>query len=286
MPGIGLFFMVSGALLLKNNLSQADFLKKRFTKILWPTLFWTFFYLIFGQIKNDFDFSSFIQSIISIPFSPQGHGVLWFMYTLSGLYLLTPIISKWLQDASKHEIEFYLLLWGCSLILPYLSYVGLKTSDTYENLFYYFSGYLGYYVLGYYLQHKYKPRLWHFILALTISVSVPACLYGLRCEFEFKKLFWYLTLPIACFSFCYWFLLKRTKIKKGFKAISTISTLCFGVYLLHIFIMRDILWKISTLQSINSIISIPVIALATFLLSLLVVYFIKKLPFSKYIIGV
>ena len=39
MPGIGLFFMVSGALLLKSDLSQADFLKRRFTKILWPTFF-------------------------------------------------------------------------------------------------------------------------------------------------------------------------------------------------------------------------------------------------------
>ena len=242
--------------------------------------------MILGQIKNGFDLSNLLQAIISIPFSPQGHGVLWFMYTLSGLYLLTPILSKWIQATSKRELEFYLLLWGCSLILPYLSILGLKINDNFENLFYYFSGYVGYYVLGYYLEYKYTPQKWHLILTLMISVLAPACLFGLKFEFEFKQLLCYLTLPIACFSFFYWLLLKKIKIKKCFKVISTISTLCFGVYLIHIFIMRDILWEISSLQSLHSIINIPIIAFETFILSLFVVYLIKKTPFSKYIIGI
>ena len=40
-PGIGLCLMISGALLLDNNLQQSDFLKRRFSKVLWPTLVWT-----------------------------------------------------------------------------------------------------------------------------------------------------------------------------------------------------------------------------------------------------
>lgn len=45
-PGIGLFFMISGALLLGTSLSTWDFLKRRFSKIVFPTVLWTLFYLI------------------------------------------------------------------------------------------------------------------------------------------------------------------------------------------------------------------------------------------------
>ena len=44
-PCIGLFFMVSGALLLPVRTGMFTFLKKRFTKIIFPTLFWTAIYL-------------------------------------------------------------------------------------------------------------------------------------------------------------------------------------------------------------------------------------------------
>ena len=44
-PCIGLLFMVSGALLLGNQSVASDFLRRRFGKIVVPTLFWTVFYL-------------------------------------------------------------------------------------------------------------------------------------------------------------------------------------------------------------------------------------------------
>ena len=44
-PCIGLLLMVSGALLLGNQSVASDFLRRRFGKIVVPTLFWTVFYL-------------------------------------------------------------------------------------------------------------------------------------------------------------------------------------------------------------------------------------------------
>lgn len=148
-PGIGLFFMISGALLLGNKLSTKDFLKRRFSKVLFPTLFWTVFYMVVAYVKAPIPLDVLVRRVLSIPFSAQGHGVLWFMYTLAGLYMLTPILSRWLVFASKREVEFYLVLWGATLIYPYLKPVLLiNEGDT--GLLYYFSGYGGYYVLGYY----------------------------------------------------------------------------------------------------------------------------------------
>ena len=95
-PGIGLFFMVSGALLLKRNVGCSfdtrGFLRKRFTKILIPLILGSFVGWGLGQcgVEN------------------TKLGILWFMYSLAGMYLLTPILSQWLSIAHVKEIEFYL----------------------------------------------------------------------------------------------------------------------------------------------------------------------------------
>ncbi len=45
-PCIGLFFMVSGALLLPVREDASAFIRKRMMKILCPTLVWTAFYMV------------------------------------------------------------------------------------------------------------------------------------------------------------------------------------------------------------------------------------------------
>ena len=93
-PCIGLFFMVSGYLLLPIKHGSESFLRKRLGKVMGPTLFWSFFYIAANLIKGDGK-DSLVKELLSIPFSAQGNPVLWFMYTLIGLYLLAPIISHW-----------------------------------------------------------------------------------------------------------------------------------------------------------------------------------------------
>ena len=105
-PCIGLFFMTSGALLLPAREGMFPFMKKRLSKVLVPTLFWTLFYIAANIVIGKTTFSELPKQILSVPFSPQGYGTLWFMYVLIGLYLLTPVISQWLEKASKKEIKF------------------------------------------------------------------------------------------------------------------------------------------------------------------------------------
>ena len=145
-PGLVLFFMISGALLLGNSLSTKEFLKRRLTKVVFPTLFWSFFYLAYTTVVgHGFDSKELLMDVLSIPFSAQGHGVLWFMYALVGLYLLTPILSRWLKNASKQEVEFYLLLWTITLVYPYLKLI-LKINESDSGILYYFTGYAGYFL--------------------------------------------------------------------------------------------------------------------------------------------
>ena len=74
-PCIGLFFMVSGALLLPVRMSYFDFLKRRLGKVLIPTLFFTLFYIAIAMCYGELSVSSLVSVLCSIPFSAQGHGV-------------------------------------------------------------------------------------------------------------------------------------------------------------------------------------------------------------------
>ena len=114
-PCIGLFFMISGALLLPVQESGIVFIKRRLSKVVLPLLVWTFVGVVINIFRYDFPSEQIVRTVASIPFSVQGHGVLWFMYPLIGLYLVAPIISAWLQKAGKREIQIFLLLWAVSL---------------------------------------------------------------------------------------------------------------------------------------------------------------------------
>ena len=152
-PCCPLFFMVSGALLLPmESCSPEVFIRKRLSKVLWPTLIWTLLY--FGRRIVIGDAVS-LTSVLSIPFSAQGCGILWFMYVMIGLYLITPIISPWLRGANRKEVELFLILWGVTLLYSHIEGF-LQIATGYNNMFYYFGGYLGYFVLGYYLHHYAK----------------------------------------------------------------------------------------------------------------------------------
>lgn len=284
-PGIGIFFMVSGALLLGNTLSQKDFLKRRFSKVIWPTLLWTAFYITVNCIKAH-EWPS-LRTIFSIPFSAQGHGVLWFMYTLAGLYLLTPILSRWLQSASKREVEFYLLIWATTLLYPYLK-MGLAIEVSNVGILYYFTGYAGYFLLGYYLK-QYPPqgRIFWLLIATTIlaAMSAPLLILTSGVEYDFYEVLWYLSSPVAMMSMAWFICIQRLSIKTLPNWFTNLTKLSFSIYLMHIFIMREILWKLNFIQAIPSFMQTIVIALLTFAISWAISFAVSKWPGSKYVIG-
>lgn len=284
-PCIGLFFMVSGALLLPVRMSTKTFLKKKFLKVCIPTLIWSIFYLLWSWDST----VNFVQHVLSIPFSAQGTGILWFMYVLIGLYLLAPIVSAWLENASKRELEFYLFLWSITLCYPILKkYFIVNDSNT--GILYYFTGYAGYFLLGYYTNKYYNRFVFKYLLfPLALSLLAPVVCKVLEWNINFFQIFWYLSIFVAiqCLT---WFILIRKYWALGEnklnKIIADISNLSFGIYLVHIFFLRDVIWKWNWILSINNyILQTFVVLVLTLFVSLLFVYLISLLPFAEYIIG-
>lgn len=289
-PCVPLFFMVSGALLLPvENSSSGSFLfiRKRLSKILFPTLFWTFFYFLVRIVQ---DKPIEWINILSIPFSPQGHVILWFMYVLVGLYLIAPIISHWLRQSSKKELEFYLALWLITLSFTHLNNV-LQISEGYNNVLCYFGGYIGYFVLGYYL-HKYNNLHGggEFLFVIVLFV-VPILFYG-SCKYMGMLLSFsaYLSLLTASMSISWFlgvkmFMHKHLLTNNAAQAIENVSNLSFGIYLMHIYFLTEISWRLCDYLQLIGVLQIILTTMLTFTLSFLVSWGISKLPYSQFVIG-
>jgi len=242
-PGVGLFFMVSGALLLPVKMSYKDFLSRRLSKVLLPTLFFTFFYIAVKLIYNELTFQELPVTLLSIPFSPQGDNILWFMYAIIGMYLLAPIISPFLEKASKRELQFVLFLWVITLLLPLLQlFLEVKTGKT--SMLHPFSGFTGYFILGYYLV-KYPVRLplWTFPICLTIPILACYWCVVTPTPVPFLNTLWFLS--IFCLMQCLaWFQLIHSHNwnpqSQFIKAATSFSQHSFLVYLIHMFVLKRI----------------------------------------------
>lgn len=254
MPCIGLFFMVSGALLLPVRMSYFDFLKRRLGKVLLPTLLFTLFYIGVAMCYGEIGVKSLLTTLCSIPFTAQGHGVLWFMYTLIGMYLVAPILSPFLERASKRELQFVLLLWIITTCWPLLS-LFLKVNTGNTSMLHLFSGYTGYFVLGYYLK-RYPLRMHAIVFPLLFFVPFGTCLLaklkGL--EVDFYSVFGYLSIfcVMMCVS-CWQVVMQFAQpvrmsmwVKKWLVDFSNCS---FGIYLVHIFVMRRGIWHFAPLEN-------------------------------------
>lgn len=167
MPCNGLFFAVSGALLLPVKTEPHEsltFLRKRLSKVVIPTVVWSFFYMLLSG-------SLTLTNVIGLPFAPKGASIFWFMYVIIGLYIIAPIISPCLDKVDNRTLRIYLGLWGISLCYPILSnWVDVNTSGA--SILHYVSGYVGFFILGYYFKRNGGGQY----------VDVSTMLYGRICN--------------------------------------------------------------------------------------------------------
>lgn len=290
MPCIGLFFIVSGYLLLPVKTSMKDFLTKRLGKVVWPTLVFTLFYIIVNTICDGGDIKSILKQIASIPFGAQGNGVLWFMYTLMGLYLIAPIITPFIEKATRKELEFIIGLWAITLLWPYLMIV-LSVNTGIDSILHSFSGYAGYFILGFYLK-KYPIRINTF--AALLLIVMPFFLYigfkKMGIELGFEEGFSYLSLPIALMTLSVFLLLQKyvrtNKLSLTVRnVISDFSNCSFGIYLLHIFVMRRIIWNMDIIRFTPPSRAIILIFFLTTIITWAISHMISRTLIGKFIIG-
>lgn len=282
--GLVLFFMVSGALLLPTSVSTGDFLRRRMGKIIGPWIFWTLFYMMVDYSAKGFSWRELRRLFVFVS-SPGSH-VMWFMFSLAGLYLLTPIISPFLKSASKKEIRFYLVIWLLTLCGPLLASI-VNIEAGVSGTFYYFSGYVGYFILGYYL-HKYGYLLPSWSLFLCFILPLGCLFVSKAFGGNGLDMFCYLSVFVAATALALFENVRRFKLfaRLGGVILTELSNCSFGIYLMHIFIMRRILWNIDFITFgmgwVGQLIMTWVLTIA---ICFALTWVISFLPGSEYIVG-
>ena len=216
-----------------------------------------------------------------------------------GLYLLTPILRRWMGQANMREVEFYLTIWMVTLLVPVMRLLDPMmrflggVGDT--SFLYYFHGYAGYFVLGGYMKryygHKdsvlYRWREWMFVSVLVLSFLFPAVVKIMEVNVDFYDLFWYLGISFVLMCFVWWNMLRGMcgYVKRCPQCVSTLSSLTFGIYLVHILVMRNVLWKMDWMVGLNGCVQTIVCFVLTFAISLLLCWGVAKVKYVRMVIG-
>jgi surface polysaccharide O-acyltransferase-like enzyme len=290
---VPVFIMITGALLLHREYELNDFLKKRLGRLILPFIFWSLVYVAYRWYNDEIAFTSNAWANIKLVLHQLQTGSyyhLWYVYLLIGLYLFIPILSKFVRNATEKELLYFLAIWLFTMLInkPYLDQFNTAIELRY------FTGYIGYLVLGHYLAYKqFNFRLLPAIAAVVFIIFAFIIAAGTH-YFELNKhelstLFYEPIGPFVLILSASVFLMAKytvIRLNPAFERIcNNAGKYTLGIYLSHaliltLFELMDINYTIFT-----PVLSIPLIALVCFLLSWLLVYVMSKLPLLKYVTG-
>ena len=93
---------------------------------------------------------------------------------LLGIYLVAPVLSPWVESASRRSMERFLALWAISLTIPYIHLVFPEIwGEAFWNstpMLYYFTGYIGYAVAGAYIKRFHMQPSRRLSLAAVVLI--------------------------------------------------------------------------------------------------------------------
>lgn len=330
---VPLFVVMSSYLQFPLRYTTAQFFRRRAVRVIIPFLIWTVIYaLVWGEPVQNFK-----DLLLNFNYS-AGH--LWYVYMLLGLYLLMPLLSPWAERVGKKELKFYLAIWIFTTIIPLVrdwtggepdvvcGVSGLprqalwplwgEASWNSYGLFYYFSGFIGYMLLGLYIRKFVDVLSWK----KTLLISVPCFAGGFAVSFigfirrafiisngEFpisdvlQKAVWLETtwcndtIGVALMTIGSILLLR--KISRGGKiytaVIQPISKASYGMYLSHLLVLATVCGFVreyfgvgvdASLGVWTAFVEIMLSAIVSFVIVAILSILIQRIPkIGKFVIG-
>lgn len=307
---VPLFVMLSGALLLQPAKLKEPigvFLKKRLNRVGLAFAFWTPVYLAWG----------FYIYKMPVTWSNLGHGIMfdlfygasyqfWFIYLIVGLYLMTPILRVIIANGSRKIVRYLLVLWFVGVaVVPLLQSASGYTLNS--NVFV-IGGWIGYFILGTYLQ---DVKVRNAILYSLVLLGFVGTLFGVWVmQYPLGGLtqpdfFDYLAANVIVGSVALFMILMNfhpdraenksslaTRVAQKIndsrfaQAVgrNTLPIFLFHVILLDCFEMGFFGFTLS-FTTLNPIIEIPIIAVLTFFITFGLVLLMRKVPILNKLIG-
>jgi surface polysaccharide O-acyltransferase-like enzyme len=299
---VPLFVMLSGALMLqpaKLNEPIRVFLKKRLGRLGLAFAFWSAVYLVWG----------FYIRQVPVTLSNVGLGIerelftgayyqFWFIYLIVGLYLITPILRLVVANGDQRIIRYLIALWFAGVAIVPL--IQLASGYALDSAVFVIGGFVGYFVLGTYLQKiKLKPAILYGLLIVSFVGTVFGMWlmnYPLSTLEQGNFFFGYLTINVIIGSAALFLILLKfhsdwpgTNHKTASRVAQAISKNTLPIFLFHVIILESFErgffgFKLS-FTTLNPIIEIPLLATLTLFITLGLILLMRKVPILKKLIG-
>ena len=298
---VPLFFMISGALFLdqRKALSTKKLFGKTVLRMLVSFFFWSAVYaaahcFFFGKGKW-----TFLNQLL------RGHYHMWYIFTITSLYLITPILRK--VTESKKTTEYLLLIgfvltFVCARVLGFIQLFPSAHADVVESIqsFYlqlnpYKSLYfVFYFVLGHYL-HAYPIQKSIRRLAVpvfAVSLVATGILYDWHSNLLGSTSSYFsdlsslniLGMTVALFVIFNEYAAGFTPAERAARRIRLLSRDTYGIYLVHAFIIErlNLTFSVNPLPLFASLVLAPCLVFA---LSALVSAALNRIPvLNRYIV--
>lgn len=294
-PCVPLFFMITGYLILpyKNEDDIFGFYKKRILRVLYPLLIWGVIYAILPYFLGICSKSQMLSELILSPIKAPHYigGILWYLFILIGIYLAIPFLSNRIYS-NKKILKLWLGIWFVTSIIFILKQyepelLGENKWEDNFDLTIYFSGYMGYLLMGYYL-HRFSwhiERNYRFVDDRILLVILILINLVINRKLQIDKSF--LSVGTVMLSIFVFMLFMRVNMKPFgglYRGVVELSRMSFGIYLSHMFVLHSITKHVFEYMGSGIIVQILVMAL-TFIGAYILTKCISFLPWKKYIIG-
>lgn len=212
---------------------------------------------------------------------------LWVLYPLIGLYLVHPVLYRFVSSASRGEVRYFLgLCFLLAGLLPmwkefYPSSVLAAWLDRLE--IHLVLGWVGCYVAGWYLHHYVIGRVPEFILYVLGVLGLALTLLGAQLLGGGRALWYGYTAPnvvLTAAAFCtlFRYVLGVSEERSRRRAVHEVGAYAFGIYLFHQIWVMVLEWFGVSMLALPAVLSVPLSALILFLLSLPFAWLISLIP--------
>lgn len=291
---VPVFIMLSGANLMvyRKKYSTKEFFKKRALKVLIPFIFWAIFMFIWkkatGMVK--IELSSF-KDYANFFLNNGEESTYYFIFEILGVYLTMPLLSRLAKEEYKTTLWLMILLFFIfNATIPNL--LGLFGINWNMGFSVKIGNYSIYAILGYLLSTQNitkKQKYTIYILAVlgviyrygtTFFLSKTA---GVTIKTTWGYASWHcMLLSMAVFIACK--NLNLDKLNKTImpKILAEMAKCSLGIYLIHMFVRY---YEIKLLNINTASWEFRTIGVFfTYIISLIIVYLLKKIPVLKKIV--
>lgn len=298
---VPVLILITGKLMLDNKREEEifTFLRKRLVKVVIPLVAWSFIYILLVNKLNIEWGSQFVLSFLKKLYLGNVHIHLWYLYMIVGLYLITPIIKPYINNVKKDNLIYFIVIWFIANGIIGFSEKFTGYSLAFNLSFFHWS--IGYFILGFILGKYDLSKVQEGIIYILGFLGLVATIYGSYLITKFNNGIiidhgYSYYAPNVIFTSVAVFLMGK-KIdwykligdnKLINKIIKSLSSTSFGIYLVHLLVLRVIssgyLGITINPASFNPVLSIPLVSIITFIISHFIVVILQKIPLLKMIV--